>query len=298
MDKIKYYEVRFDSDVYAISLVDEPAIEEDFLFLSKQERQVKLSEEKRLVVGPVLIPDKKIYRYDGYGEYYIQFSKETIEHLAHKYMMKNHIYSVTTQHEESVDDVALVESWIKTSENDKINDLGIDVPIGTWLVAMKVNNPSVWQRVKDGELRGFSIESFVNLDEIMMFKKNTQMNKEIEYNESFWDKMKAMLIETLSTNKKEELSEEVEETVEEITEEVEETVEETTEEVAEEKNELQDVVDELKASIEKKDEEIANLSKQIEKLSKQPSADPIQTEMSAEKKHPSFFDFASGRVKY
>lgn len=336
MDKIKRYSVTIDSDVYAISLVDEPAIESDFVYLSaqKQEQIFLEKEDKHLIIGAVLIPDKPIYRNNGKEEFYIQFSKETIEHLAYEYLMNGRMYSVTTDHKDVADDICLVESWIKTSENDKSKDYGMNVPDGTWLVSMKVENKEVWERVKAGELRGFSIESFVNLDEIKLQKQDTNMTdvklETVEITESFWSKLKSIIAEALG---KEESAPEVEEAVEEVKSEVIEEPIEVVEEMAEEtpieepvveeeiaaeeivaevidivedpqtteeekENELQAVVDDLTEKLKQKDAEIAEMQKQIEKLSKQPSTEPIKVEASKQNAHPSFLDFATGKISY
>lgn len=338
MDKIKHYAVTIDSDVYAISLVDCPAIEEEFVFLSKQkEEQVFLEkEDKHLIVGAVLVPDKPIYRNNGKEEFYIQFSKETIEKLAHEYLMNGRIYSVTTDHQDVADDVALVESWIKTSENDKSNDYGMNLPIGTWLVSMKVENEDVWGRVKSGELRGFSIESFVNLDEINLHKQDKNMTEEkleaIQVDDNFWDKLRSIIsnalgkpqeseevektvgeivdemeIEGGSKDEKprvEEMAEEVEAPVDEVAPMIDEIAKDVIEEVNEQApteevkiKELEAVIDALKEEINKKDAMIEEMSKNIEKLSKQPSVEPVRVEASKQSQHPSFLDFASGRIK-
>lgn len=329
MDKIKHYAVTFDSDIYAISLVDEPAIEENFIYLSKdkQEQIFLEKEDKHLIVGAVLVPNKPIYRNNGKEEFYIQFSKETIEHLAYEYLMNGRMYSVTTDHKDIADDICLVESWIKTSENDKSNDYGMNLPIGTWIAAMKVENEEVWQRVKQGELKGFSIESFVNLDEINLKKQNTNMTEEvkmetIELNEGFWTKLSSIISDALGISKKteevemEKADEVVEETVElaeevpteevieeptvveEVVNEVIDVIEETAPTEEDKIKELEEVINGLKEEINKKDEMIAEMSKNIEKLSKQPSVDPINVKASKQSEHPSFLDFASGRVKY
>lgn len=329
MDKIKHYAVTFDSDVYAISLVDEPAIEENFIYLSKdkQEQIFLEKEDKHLIVGAVLVPNKPIYRNNGKEEFYIQFSKETIEHLAYEYLMNGRMYSVTTDHKDIADDICLVESWIKTSENDKSNDYGMNLPIGTWIAAMKVENEEVWQRVKQGELKGFSIESFVNLDEINLKKQNTNMTEEvkmetIELNEGFWTKLSSIISDALGISKKteevemEKADEVVEETVElaeevpteeevieetvveEVVNEVIDVIEETAPTEEDKIKELEEVINGLKEEINKKDEMIAEMSKNIEKLSKQPSVEPINVKASKQSEHPSFLDFASGRVKY
>lgn len=329
MNKIKHYAVTFDSDIYAISLVDEPAIEENFIYLSKdkQEQIFLEKEDKHLIVGAVLVPNKPIYRNNGKEEFYIQFSKETIEHLAYEYLMNGRMYSVTTDHKDIADDICLVESWIKTSDNDKSNDYGMNLPIGTWIAAMKVENEEVWQRVKQGELKGFSIESFVNLDEINLKKQNTNMTEEvkmetIELNEGFWTKLSSIISDALGISKKteevemEKVDEVVEETVElaeevpteeevieetvveEVVNEVIDVIEETAPTEEDKIKELEEVINGLKEEINKKDEMIAEMSKNIEKLSKQPSVEPINVKASKQSEHPSFLDFASGRVKY
>lgn len=335
MNKIKHYSVTLDSDVYAISLVDCPAIEEEFIYLSKHEKQIFLErEDKHLIVGAVLVPDKPIYRNNGKEEFYIQFSKDTIEKLAYEYLMNGRMYSVTTDHKDIADDICLVESWIKTSENDKSNDYGMNLPIGTWLVSMKVENEDVWQRVKDGELKGFSIESFVNLDEIKLQKQENIMVEEkleaIQVDDNFWDKLRSIISNALG---KPQESEEVEKTVGEIVDEMEieggsedekPRVEEMAEEVPAEEvapmideiakdvieevneqapseevkiKELESVIDALKEEINKKDAMIEEMAANIEKLSKQPSTEPIKVEASKQSQHPSFLDFASGRIK-
>ena len=215
--KIKKYKVGMDSETNAISLVSEPAIEVDFIHMSKDEEekeQVYLeSNEKYLVYGPALIPDKDIYRNNGEQEYYLSFSKESIEKMSQDYMKDFRQYNVSLQHKDKVDEVCLVESWIVTdSYKDKANAMGFSVPEGTWMVGMKVNNVDTWNRIKSGELKGFSVESLVSLEE---FNKQ-EINDTMEVNDSFWSKLKGILFEALG--KEEETIEEevkVEESLEE-----------------------------------------------------------------------------------
>lgn len=195
MRKLKLYKVIADnSEVMAVSLVDEPAIDLDFVHLHKETPQMICLEkdEKHLLVGCVLRPDYPIYRNNGKDEFYLEFPRETVEKLAYDYMQSGRIYSFTTDHKDIADNVSIVESWIKTSESDKSKDYGLDVPIGSWLICAKVEDEAIWKRVKDGELRGFSVESFVNLEEIILSKdKETNMTEEvkletIEVTEGFW----------------------------------------------------------------------------------------------------------------
>ena len=213
--KIKNYEVTLDSEVIAISLVEHPAIEMDYVYLSKEESQLVYLEkdEKHLLVGCVLRPDFPIYRYSKGEEFYLQFSKEVIEKLAYEYMQNGRIYSFTTDHKDITDNISVVESWLKTSDNDKSNDFGINAPVGSWLIAAKVEDDEIWQRVKNGELKGFSVESFVNLEEIMIAKTDNQMvetNLEtIEVNESFWVKIATIIKEALKSPETPELEAQV-----------------------------------------------------------------------------------------
>ena len=323
--KLKCYDVAFDSDVYCISLVQDPAIEVNYVALSKEKPlQILLEkEDKHIIVGCALVPDKPIYRRDGDEEFYIQFSAETIEKLAHNYLANDRVYSFSTDHKDVADDVYIIETWLKTSENDKSKDYDLDVPIGSWMVMAKVENDEIWNRIKEGELQGFSIEAFVNLDEIKLNKNNKDMAKEnkdtkleaIEIDDSFWTKLRGILADALG---KPQESKEVEETVGEIVDEIEkgagpkdedpkvveqaedeipaavvneevmdvvESVDEVTETPAESAEALQAVIDGLQEEIAKKDEEIESLKKQNQKLSKQPSTKPV-VKASAQKQNP------------
>lgn len=201
--KIKKYKVGCDSETYAISLVEAPAIEEDFIALAKQEEEKVFlnKDEKHMVYGAVLVPDKDIYRNDGEREYYISFSTESIERMSQDFMKEYRQHEVTLDHEDTANEVCVVESWIKSDlYKDKSVALGLnqELPVGTWFAGMKVNNIETWERIKSGELKGFSVESMISLEE---FSKNGN-NMDIETNEMFWDKLKNILKETFG--KKEE----------------------------------------------------------------------------------------------
>lgn len=198
--KIKKYKVGIDSETYAISLVESPAIESDFVALAKEEeekQQVFLeSNEKHMVYGAALIPDKDIYRNNGEQEFYINFTKESIERMSQDFMKEYRQYEVKTDHDDIANEVCVVESWlVSDSYKDKSNALGINVPEGTWMVGMKVNNIETWERIKSGELKGFSVESMISLEE---FSKQNDNNMNIETNDMFWDKLKNILKEAFS----------------------------------------------------------------------------------------------------
>ena len=202
--KIKKYKVGIDSETEAISMVTEPAIESDFVFLSKDKAIVKeafSNDEKHMVYGAVLRPDFPIYRNDGDNEYYLEFTSESIERMARDYMMNYRQGNVTIQHEEYANEVFMVESWIKQDmDKDKSVSVGLDksLPIGTWFCGFYVNNNDVWERIKSGELKGFSVEAMIDLEDFAKVKKEDAF----EMNESFWSKLKSIVNEALG--KKEE----------------------------------------------------------------------------------------------
>jgi hypothetical protein len=146
--------------------------------MSKQKFQT--DEEKRIVVGPAMVPDLKIYRQTKTGDpYYVTFKEDTIRMIADKYMRNKYIDNNDTEHNgKAADDVYVYESWIKEDEQDKSTKYGFgDLPIGTWFVSMKVRNDEVWKRIKAKELNGFSVSGF--FEEIEQFKMEQQFLKEL-----------------------------------------------------------------------------------------------------------------------
>lgn len=177
------FKVDFNPDlqkgVFSISLVDQPAIEVDWISLSKDEIEIQLKETKRgLLVSPVLIPEKVILRKDENGNpYNIVFPKETIE-LAQRYFHINGFQSQSSiehNNDLKLKGVTIVESWIKEFEQDKSNEYGFDLPIGTWFAVMKVDNEEVKAKIKSGEINGFSIDGAFKLNNYKMSKENEFM---------------------------------------------------------------------------------------------------------------------------
>ncbi len=149
----------------AISLVTSPAIEVDFVFFGKEKNNLtfaKVDEEKRELIAPALIPNKQIYRYDANtdSEYYVYFSKDTVKKAAYSYLKHNNHHKATYQHEQRVAGVLTVESWIKEGDQDKSKLYGFDLSNGTWFVKMKIENSDLWNKIKEGELKGLSIEGY------------------------------------------------------------------------------------------------------------------------------------------
>lgn len=280
--------------VQAISLVDYPAIEADFVALSKQ-LPIQLSTDKMELIGPVLIPDKLIYRRLEGREFYISFDAETIEQLANDYLANGFQYNFTLDHKAETQDVVVVQSWVTLEDGE--------YPKGTWMIKAKVNNEDLWQSIKSGEFKGFSIESVVELDKsINEFDFSSQMSTE-----ELFEKIKELFKEAFNPQTPEEVIEEkAAEVVEDVKEEVvtEEVVEMKEEEPTEEEPKederikeledqlaskdaeiaaLNDKIAELEAGLKTKDEEAVELAKQVAeskeeivKLSKQPSVEPVK----------------------
>ena len=169
--KIKKYQVGLNSETLAVSFVTEPAIEETFVALKKEKEDVVClsTNEKHMCYGAVCVPDKEIYRNDDSGEYTITFSKESIEKMSQNFMKNYRQGNVTLQHNEEAENIVLVESWLKSDmEHDKSVALGLnsELPVGTWFAGYKVNDVDVWERIKNGELRGFSIEAVIEVNEL------------------------------------------------------------------------------------------------------------------------------------
>ncbi len=149
--------------VEAISVVENPAIESDFIALNNQE--IKLAEvdkQKRILMGALLIPNKPIYRRDGEEEYYVYFSKDTIVKASQMYLQNGNQSESTLEHEQKLNGLTLVESWIvEDKDKDKSALYELNVPVGTWMGTVKVDNEEIWNDyVKTGKVKGFSIEGY------------------------------------------------------------------------------------------------------------------------------------------
>ena len=146
--------------VFAISLVDSPAIEENFIMLSSQEVELKiLDEEKRLVVGFALVPEKRIFRKVKDKEFNIFFTKETVALSSELFMKKLNLNKFTTEHEKEVQGINVIESWIvEDAKNDKSNIYNLGAKGGEWVVMSKIYNDDIWKQVKEGKFKGYSIE--------------------------------------------------------------------------------------------------------------------------------------------
>ena len=181
---MKLYELKVvteTDEVFAISLVESPAIMSDFIYFNKEEVQfANVETEKKMLVGAILIPDRKIVRIDGEGQpYHVFFSKDTVKKLAQNYLMKKYTDKATLEHDKKIKGVHLVESWIKEGKLDKSNTYGLgNIPEGTWMGIFKVNDDKIWtDYVKTGKVKGFSVEALVEHE---LVKASLQMNTAVD----------------------------------------------------------------------------------------------------------------------
>ena len=155
-----------DMTIDAISLVTNPAIEQDFVYFNSKKNNLtfaKEDEDKRIIVSPALIPNKQIFRYDADSdqEYYVYFSTETVKKASELYLKYNNHHSATIEHEKEVQGIYTIESWVKAGDSDKSKLYGYDLPDGTWFVSMKIDNDKIWEEIKTGEtIKGLSIEGY------------------------------------------------------------------------------------------------------------------------------------------
>jgi len=200
---MKLYELLIDendlllSGVNAISIVENPAIQSDFIALGDQKPVLlaEVNKDKQILMGAALIPSKPIYRKDGDEEYYVYFSKETIAKTAEAFFRNNNQNNATLEHAEVLDNMTVFESWIvEDPEFDKSKKYGLEVPAGTWMVSMKVDDKDVWDNyVKDNKVFGFSIEGkFANV----LRKESSDM----DFSDQVLDKTLDMIREFVKEN--------------------------------------------------------------------------------------------------
>lgn len=176
------------SGVEAISVVEFPAIEENFIALNQQLQLAKVDDEKRILMGAALIPNKNIYRRNGEDEYYIFFSDATVKKASELFLMNSNQNNATLEHQKKVNDLSVVESWIvEDTEMDKSKKYGLNAPVGTWMVSMKVNNDTIWNDfVKTGKVKGFSIEGY--------FADKLEMSLQLEKEQELIQKIKDIIL--------------------------------------------------------------------------------------------------------
>ena len=268
--------------VYALSVVENPAMEDLWIALSEQPQQIefaKVDDEKRLLLGAALIPNKKIYRNIDDNEFYITFSEQTIEKLAHEFFKQQSNNNSSLEHEIKLEGMSVVEGWIvEDPKNDKSNAYGKEYEKGTWVTMMKVDNDEVWDKVKNGDIKGFSIDAVLGLTKLNL-KSEIKMTNEVK-DSIVNDVLNG--VKTFFSNKDEKAEEAV--VTEEVTlAEEEEVVEETKEEVyatKEELTELKTMVEEIKAMLDPKEEEEILMSKDSVLEEKEKEIETLKTELA------------------
>ena len=288
----KYSIVASTSDVYAVSLVDAPAVESNFIALSKQKQPINFkiqNEEKRMLYGVALRADFDIYRCYGEEEFYINFSKDAVRRLMTKFM-KNHAQNnFTTDHMDFAQGLTVVESWIvENVENDKANALGLEnFSEGSWIIGVKVDDDELWQSVKEGRWSGFSVEAFCDLEEITREIKNNKhksdkiMAKKSVKMDEILDNIKSIINDAIDNAEGQdaEVQEEVvekaaEDVVEEVdaneedTKETKETVE-AAEEATPEEQIAEDVIEQVEDNAEDSETAAEDLQAVVDQLQKE-----------------------------
>lgn len=165
-----------DTGVEFVALVNTPAIERNFHAFKSQ--KFTADEEKRIVTGPLMIPDQLIYRRDNsFGEYYVTYDAEMVKKIAEKFMRNQNSNNVNKEHKDQVDGVFMFETFLKDSSRGISAPKGFeDLPEGTWFGSYKVYNDEVWKDVKDGTFKGFSVEGeFLHQPHPMNFGKNVEL---------------------------------------------------------------------------------------------------------------------------
>lgn len=189
-----------EDEVFAISLVKSPAIERDWVaFSSEQENFAIVNKDQKMLIGAIMVPDKKIPRVDDFNKtYYVFFSKETIKQIAYKFMQKSYQNEATLEHNVDIEGVTLVESWIVENPlKDKSNNYNLTLPSGTWTGMFKINNDEIWEEyIKTGKVKGFSVEGMF---EHVPTKMSSVMEKDIdELNEEELEQVIKNLIDIIN----------------------------------------------------------------------------------------------------
>lgn len=293
----KYMVTAENSEAFACSLVTEPAVEELFVAFNEDKPLIEkfADAKKHMLTGIVAIPNKPIYRRDANGEEYdIVFSKEAIESMAKKFMKNFRQKNVTLQHQEDTDGIYMVEQWVKSdAEHDKSVALGFsrDIPEGTWFQTYYVDSKDVWDRVESGELRGFSLECALGVEEFekQIFEEQTpdvEPTVEPVVEEPVVEEPKtsnekgilSKILELINGKSQEDTKPTEEPIVESETEPVaEEPATEEPQTEPEKPNPLEEVVKNLQEEIKTLKEANNGLQEKIKELNKKPSATPTNT---------------------
>jgi hypothetical protein len=171
-----------DAEVNFVSLVDRPAIQRDFLVFSEKQLFDIQDEDERIVTGPAMIPDAPIYRNDDNGQYYVVFDADTINKIAYRFFKKGYQANINIMHQSGnvVADSVFYESWIADRAKGKMPLTAFkDLPDGTWFLTAKINSEETWQKIRNGEYKGFSVEGLFDYTPVAAVDPEEALLKEI-----------------------------------------------------------------------------------------------------------------------
>lgn len=214
-------------DYLFLSLVDEPAIEENFIYFNKEKEILTFVDDKMIVKGPAIIPGLKIPRMNNGELYYTFFSEDTTRRFAELFLNNKKQNKINLMHKDIYFDASIIESYFANTDNE------FNVPEGSWIVSLKINDENVWKMIKEGKLQGFSVQAMFG--KYLVFKKE-EKNK-MELKDKLFAAISSVLFseETKTDEKSEEFvaveSDVVEEVVENVVEETAMIVEESAPEV-------------------------------------------------------------------
>lgn len=181
--KLPVIELKIDeaneSFVSAIALVENPAIESDFIAFNSIQN-FTINDEKQELIGAAMIPDKPIYRNGTNGDFYAVFSKDTIRQIAQVFAQKGLFNNTNIEHTITPADSFVFQSYIVDGSKDINSPKGIEAPDGSWIVGVKVVNPTVWQAIKKGQVKGFSVEGVFALFPTDQLSDGTQNIEDLE----------------------------------------------------------------------------------------------------------------------
>lgn len=265
-----------DSDFVGLAVVGLPAIEADFMYFNEEVNKMVFNEEKMMIKGPALIPNKLIYRNDMMGERYIYFSEETIVKFVETLMSKeNNKFNIG--HTDTPLNAILIESYFVSEDNE------FNVPKNSWVVGLKVKDSEAWGRIKSGEFKGFSVEGLFSnqLVNLMINKDNNKQNELMNLKERVMEAINSVvfsedepIVNEPAVVEPEVVEEIVEETVEEV---VEETIEEKLEALKEEI--LIEVDKRIEAMVVAISEEVNKVDEKVEEFGNQPIVNKKQNEV-------------------
>ncbi|MCD8041515.1 MAG: XkdF-like putative serine protease domain-containing protein [Tannerellaceae bacterium] len=165
--------------ISVMSIVDDPAVEKNFMKFSKQKQKIKyaIDNDKQIITGVAIRADYPIYRHEGGEEFYTVFDANVIEKLVHKFMRESRNCSVNINHDEDAKGLYLFESFIMKEKHKEIYPEFKDIAPGSWIVSYKVEDKNVWEDIKAGRLNGFSIEVY---GQLMPYRKQSKIGKMVD----------------------------------------------------------------------------------------------------------------------